>query len=123
MNHRTMRGKLLYLHDTHGETGREWFTVTVQPSGERTVRAHCEMEDEQVLRDVVWSMDPDWRPIDAYVRLSVGGVWQGSGWFYCTTEPSSPVKYRAPHWDAFSSGWSSRRRPPFSVRTPYRGTP
>lgn len=83
MKHRTIRGKLLYLHDTRGETGREWFTVTVQPSGERTVRAQCEMEDRQVLRDVVWTMDADWRPIDAYVRLSLGGAWQGSGWFHC----------------------------------------
>ncbi len=84
MKHRTIRGKLLYLHDTRGETGREWFSVTVQPSGERTVRAQCEMEDKQVLRDVVWTMDSDWRPIDAYVRLSVDGVWQGSGWFHCS---------------------------------------
>jgi len=83
MKHRTIRGKLLYLHDERGETGREWFSVTVQPSGERTVRAQCEMEDEQVLRDVVWTMDSAWRPIDAYVRLSVGGAWQGSGWFHC----------------------------------------
>lgn len=83
MNHGSIRGKLLYLHDTRGETGREWFSVTVQPSGERTVRAQCEMDDEQVLRDVVWTMDADWHPIDAYVRLSVGGAWQGSGWFHC----------------------------------------
>lgn len=83
MNHGSIRGKLLYLHDTRGETGREWFSVTVQPSGERTVRAQCKMDDEQVLRDVVWTMDADWHPIDAYVRLSVGGAWQGSGWFHC----------------------------------------
>ncbi len=83
MNHRTIRGKLLYLHDKRGETGREWFTVTVQPSGERTVRAQCEMEDDQVLRDVIWTMDAAWRPIDAYVRLSVGGAFQGAGWFRC----------------------------------------
>lgn len=36
VKHRSIRGKLLYLHDTRGETGREWFSVTVQPSGERT---------------------------------------------------------------------------------------
>ena len=36
MRHRTFRGKLSYRHDTKGETGREWFTVTVQPDGTRT---------------------------------------------------------------------------------------
>ena len=82
MNHRTFRGKLLYLHGRRRETGRESFTVTVQPSGERTVRAQFEMEDEQVLREVIWTMDAAWRPIDAYVRRRWGHI-QGAGWFGC----------------------------------------
>ena len=81
MRHRTFRGKLSYRHDTKGETGREWFTVTVQPDGTRTHRAHCEMDDDGVLRDVVTTMDANWFPIDSYVRLSVGGADEGSAWF------------------------------------------
>ena len=73
MRHRTFRGKLSYRHDTKGETGREWFNVNVQPDGSRTHRAHCEMDDDGVLRDVVTTMDARWYPKDAYVRLSVGG--------------------------------------------------
>lgn len=81
MRHRTFRGKLSYRHDTKGETGREWFTVTVQPDGTRTHRAHCEMDDDAVLRDVTNTMDGNWLPKDSYVRLSVGGVDEGSAWF------------------------------------------
>ncbi len=81
MRHRTFRGKLSYRHDTKGETGREWFNVTVQPDGSRTHRAHCEMDDDGVLRDVVTTMDARWYPKDAYVRLSVGGEFEGSAWF------------------------------------------
>ena len=81
MRHRTICGKLSYRHDTKGETGREWFTVTVQPDGTRTHRAHCEMDDDAILRDVINTMDGNWLPKDSYVRLSVGGVDEGSAWF------------------------------------------
>ncbi|MDA0367029.1 MAG: hypothetical protein O3C65_07960 [Proteobacteria bacterium] len=81
MRHRTLRGKLSYRHDTKGETGREWFTVTVQPDGTRTHRAHCEMDEDGVLRDVVSTLDSRWYPRDAYVRLSVGGAFEGAAWF------------------------------------------
>lgn len=81
MQHRTIRGKLSYRHDTRGETGREWFTITVQPDGTRTIRAQCEMEDDSVLRDMIWTVDKDWFPQDAYVRLSVNGRFEGAAWF------------------------------------------
>ena len=51
--HRHYRGKMLYLTDGVGEMGREFFSVTVQPDGERTLRAQCEMDDDRLLRDVV----------------------------------------------------------------------
>jgi hypothetical protein len=80
--HRTVRGRLDYVHDKRGPTGREWFTITVNPDGSRTIRAQCEMDEDGLLRDVIWSLDADWRPIDAYVRLNVGGKFQGAGWFW-----------------------------------------
>ena len=52
MSHRSYRGKMLYLTDGVGEMGREWFHVTVQPDGTRTMRATCEMDDDRLLRDV-----------------------------------------------------------------------
>jgi hypothetical protein len=79
--HRTYRGRIAYTHDGHGETGREWFTVTVMPDGERTVRATCEMDDEALLRDVTYTVDGRWRPQDAYVRLVQHGAHTGSAWF------------------------------------------
>ena len=39
--HRSYRGKMLYITDGVGEMGREYFSVTVQPDGERTLRAQC----------------------------------------------------------------------------------
>jgi hypothetical protein len=81
MNHRTYRGRISYIHDRLGETGREWFTVTVGPDGQRTVRALCEMDDDRVLRDVTYTVDGAWRPQDAFVRLSVADRFVGSAWF------------------------------------------
>ena len=81
MFHTTIRGKISYIHETSGETGREWFALTIQPNGTKTIRAHCEMDDDAILRDVVWTLGPDGRPIDAYLRLCVDGKLQGMAFF------------------------------------------
>lgn len=81
MRHTTYRGRIVYMTDGKGEDGRESFTVTVQPDGGRTLRAHCEMDNDELLRDVVLTLDGAWRPLDAFVRLTIGNAFQGSGWF------------------------------------------
>jgi hypothetical protein len=84
MRHRSYRGKLLYLSDGVGEMGREYFSVTVQPDGERTLRAQCEMDNDRLLRDVTLTLDGDWRPRDAFLRLTVEEKLVGSSWFRFT---------------------------------------
>jgi hypothetical protein len=81
MNHRTVTGKLSYVHDRHGETGREWFAITENPGHQITVRARCEMDDEAILRDVTYTLDQNWRPQDAFNRLTVEDRFRGSSWF------------------------------------------
>ena len=81
MNHRTYKGKVIYIHDEIGERGREWFDVTVQPDGSRTLRSHCEMDDSIILRDVILTVDKHWKPQDSYVRLTVKNNFMGSAWF------------------------------------------
>lgn len=81
MRHRTFRGRIDYIHRKDGEIGREWFSVTVQPDGHRTLRAHCEMDDVELLREVVQTHDPGWLPVDAFVRLTQYGSFVGSSWF------------------------------------------
>jgi hypothetical protein len=80
MRHTTLCGEIGYF-GTHGEvTGREWFNIAVQPDGSRTLLARCEMDDDEVLRDVILALDPAWRPLDLSVRLTVERRFQGSGW-------------------------------------------
>ena len=81
MKHRSYRGRVDYIHDDIGERGREWFSVTVQPDGMRTLRSQCEMDDTRILRDVTYTVDECWRPIDAYVRISVEETFMGAAWF------------------------------------------
>lgn len=80
MQHTTQRGKILYLREGQ-ETGREWFTITKHTTGHRTLRAHCEMDDHELLRDVTYSVGEDWKPRDAFVRLSLHDQFVGSSWF------------------------------------------
>ncbi|MFO1426160.1 MAG: hypothetical protein U1F11_04135 [Steroidobacteraceae bacterium] len=81
MRHRAYRGRMLYLTDGIGEMGREFFSVTVQPDGERTLRAQCEMDDDRILRDVLLTVDGRWRPRDAFVRLALAERLVGASWF------------------------------------------
>lgn len=79
--HISYRGRIRYMHDRHGETGREWFTVTSVPGGQRMVRALCEMDDINLLRDVTLVVGPDFSPLECYNRLSMNDRFAGSGWF------------------------------------------
>ena len=84
MGHRTYRGKIVYITDGVGEEGREYFTVTVQPDGSRVLRAQCEMDNDGLLRDVIYALDCQWQPEECFVRLTIGGKFQGSAVFRFT---------------------------------------
>jgi hypothetical protein len=83
--HRTYFGRVVYIGDGDGrgpvERGRESFTVSVHGNGHRTIQARCEIDDSAVLRHVHYTVDANWRPLDAHIRLDVGGQFMGSGWF------------------------------------------
>lgn len=84
MQHRSYRGKVSYITDGVGQMGREMFHVTIQPDGTRTMRATCELDDDRLLRDVVHTVDKDWYPLDAFVRLTIHEKTAGSSWFRFT---------------------------------------
>lgn len=84
MKHRSYQGKVVYLTDGKGEMGREMFYVTIQPDGTRTMRATCEMDDDHLLRDCVLSVDKQWHPLDAFVRLTINETLVGSTWYHFT---------------------------------------
>ena len=81
MRHRTIFGKLVYIGDETGEEGREYFTITVQPDGSRTLRALCEMDNDHLIRDVTFSLDEHWKPLECFVRLTIREKFSGSGMF------------------------------------------
>ncbi|WP_298199431.1 hypothetical protein [Novosphingobium sp.] len=85
--HRTITGKILYTSRKPGregqERGREWFTFTHHTDGKKTLRARCEIDEPAptVHRDIVYSLDENDRPMDCFVRLTVGDRFMGSGLF------------------------------------------
>jgi hypothetical protein len=83
---RSIRGLIGYFAAGRAQTGREIFSIDVRPGGARTLRAQCELDDERVLRDVVLTLDPQWRPTDAFVRVLVSGALVGSSWFLFSDE-------------------------------------
>lgn len=83
MHTRSARGRIDYIRDGKGVSGREFFSVTVSQSGDRTLRAQCEMDDIGLLRDVIQTVSKDWFPRDSDVRLAQHGKFMGVGWFRC----------------------------------------
>lgn len=64
------------------ERGRERWTMVRHADGRRSLLAHSEIDDRpSVLRFVQVNLQPDFRPADAFVRITVGDEFHGSGWF------------------------------------------
>ena len=85
-DHRTTRGTIAYLSHKPDrylqERGREYFHIDVHSDGKRTITAHCEIDDRpSVMRDITYSVDEQWLPMDCFVRITVGDRFMGSGWF------------------------------------------
>lgn len=83
---RTITGEISYTsnqeHRRGAERGRESFRIDIHPKGCRTIAAHSEIDDEPaVVRDVNLRVDAKGRPQESFVRIAVGGVFRGSGWF------------------------------------------
>ena len=50
MDHRTIRGRLDYVTDGEGITGKEWFTICIHADGARTLQSMTVMDDDKLLR-------------------------------------------------------------------------
>ena len=87
MRSRNVEGRILYTSKKPDRMdqprGHETFLFTHHGDGATTLRAHCEIDepDPSVMRDVVYGLDPQGRPADCAVRLTVGDRFMGSGWF------------------------------------------
>lgn len=87
MKHRTVAGTILYTsrkpERLNQARGIEHFRFTHHSDGKVTLRAYCEIEEPEpsVLRDVTYAIDEHGKPMDCFVRLSVGDRFMGSGWF------------------------------------------
>ena len=80
LNQRSYQGVMRYSLGSR-ENGRESFFVTVQPDGLRTLRARCELDDDQLLRDVTLTVDAGWRPMTAFIQLTIAGQFAGATWY------------------------------------------
>jgi hypothetical protein len=103
MKHRNVRGEISYIYEGHGRDelfGREWFSLTEHEDGQKTLRSQCEIEagfvaERSVLRDVTYSMDARYRPLDCFVRLHRSGNFLGAGWFNFTDQLAGGSSVRA----------------------------
>jgi hypothetical protein len=88
-DHSVRTGRIRYTSnkpDRMGEErGRERWTLVKHTDGRRSLVAHSEIDDRpSVLRFVQLNLRTDFRPADAFVRITVGDEFHGSGWFRFT---------------------------------------
>jgi hypothetical protein len=81
---RMYQGKIGYFSEEKGDIGREYFTVTVENDGTRTIRCVCEMDLVGLIRDVTYTIDVNYRAMDCFVRVTNERKFVGSGWFRFT---------------------------------------
>ena len=65
--------------------------MTFHQDGQRSPRAHCEIEagvvtDRSVRLETAYTTDSQYHPLDCFVRLHESGKFLGSGWFCFTDE-------------------------------------
>jgi hypothetical protein len=82
-----LRGRIEYRRRSDGARwGEEDWSITRGSDGLRVLTAHCEMtlDGHNVVRDSVLSVQPDFHPHDAFVRIMRDGAVTGTGWFRFT---------------------------------------
>ena len=86
MQHRTVKGTILYTSKKpeffDQQRGIEHFIFTHHGDGSMIMRAHCEIEEPEpkVLRDIIYALDSQMRPMNLHVHLIVDDEFMGSGW-------------------------------------------
>ncbi len=92
LQQRSYRGVVRYAIGAR-DNGQETFTVTVQPGGLRTLRARCEIDDARLLRDVTITLDAEWRPLVAFIQLTIAGEFVGATWYRFSDEEAVAEGY------------------------------
>ncbi|HEV2567412.1 hypothetical protein [Sphingomonas sp.] len=108
-------GRIEYRKRGTGELwGQDEIRITRGADGRRVFAAHCEMRfgEEEVVRDSVLSVQADFHPRDAYVRIMRQGRLTGTGWFLF-----SDTEATCESWTE-AEGRISQRMP---IRRPIRG--
>lgn len=108
------RGRLEYRTAAGELWGAESWRISTGADGLRVLSAHCEMTfgGENVVRDNVQSVHPDFHPHDAFVRIMRDGRFTGSGWFRFTDSEAECESWTA------DAGRLSQRYP---IKRPIRG--
>ena len=77
-------GRIAYrFASTNVLWGIEDWSVTTDADGNMTLEVHCEMahDGKNVVRATTLSVDQDFQPLDAFVRIWNQGHCTGTGWF------------------------------------------
>lgn len=64
------------------ERGRETADWQFHGDGRVVAHIHSESDSPAVVRDCVYTLGPDWKPLECFLRLQVDGLYEGSGWFH-----------------------------------------
>lgn len=77
---RVRHGRIEYLDAAGRSRGRERFSLLVDADGLRTLQVTCEIDATELVRHVVQTADPGFRPREVYVRVAKGGRFTAAGW-------------------------------------------
>lgn len=112
---RYVQGVLDYVGDGVGRRGSERWLLSVHEDGTRTLRAHCEMWDTELHRDVVHTVSDAFGPVRSFVSQRLGGSFLGEGWFHFRPGELAAVGVLGPAGDPLDQRFELAARPQFFV--------
>ena len=88
-----MHGRLSYQKKTPAgfERGREYWWLTYNRDGSRTMRTLAMTDDSKFVRDVIFTIGADGRPLRIYDQIQVDNQLVGSGYFQVTGDTMTVV--------------------------------
>lgn len=83
----SIRGRIVYTSNQPQRQGHvrgmEHFVMTLNQDGSRSLRSHCVIQDPPMVeRDVLLSVDSQFHPRSAIVKIRVGDLQEGSALFH-----------------------------------------
>lgn len=86
LEHKEINYTINYLDKNGLKRGEEPCFVTIHSDGQRVIRATSKIFESQIIRDVIYNVDKNFKPIDCYIKIRKDDKLISSSFYYFTED-------------------------------------